>query len=72
MQIGLQPGTRMLKLERSVGGKRWLIWLHEEECKGHGTYLELHEDGQIDRVTERADGTFERFLVKPPDYVSDV
>ena len=64
MKIGLQPGTKALHIELANDGS-WLIWLHEPRQEHFGTYLHLRSCGQVDRVTEREDGTYDRSNVKP-------
>jgi hypothetical protein len=45
--------------------KHWRVWLHTNDHV-YGTYLELHDDGSITRVTVR-DGYDERVEVAPKD-----
>lgn len=70
--IGLQPGTRALRLERvpkhggylgstNIGYEprqdgHWCIWLHHDRDFKQGTVLQLHDDGHIDQVTFDEDG----------------
>jgi hypothetical protein len=43
----------------------WRVWLHTNDHK-HGTFLELHDDGSIIRVTTQ-DGYEDRVIIKPKD-----
>jgi hypothetical protein len=43
----------------------WRVWLHTNDHQ-YGTFLELHDDGSIVRVTVR-DGYDERTEIKPKD-----
>jgi len=63
--VGIQPGTHALRLER-VEHSYWILWLHTKDFKS-GTYLELHDNGQIQRVTAFADGMEEKLEIKPKD-----
>jgi hypothetical protein len=49
----IQP-TKHLHVRRVDDG--WLVWLHGTPHTKHHTYLYLYDTGQIDRVTESADG----------------
>ncbi len=42
----------------------WRLWLHTDDWK-HGTYLELHPDGMIERVTEREEEGPDVMRIKP-------
>jgi hypothetical protein len=79
--VGIQPGTKVLRLERnpkhsrlSYQGKRisfyeegsWCLWINTHDYQS-GTYLKLYDDGMIERVTLFADGCEEVQLVKPRD-----
>ena len=47
-------------------GHDWRVWLHTPDHV-HGTYLLLHADGKITRVTVRWDEGDDEFLVRPSD-----
>lgn len=80
--IGLQPNTKLLRIERVVigddrftnpnhGGKEydgaWMIWIYHNPDFTLGTYLTLHSDGRVTNSTVKEDGTEEVFQVKGPD-----
>ena len=43
--------------------RTWRIWLHTADWK-HGTYLLLHSDGMVERVTETEDDGVQTIVVK--------
>ena len=76
IKIGVQPGTRFLRLERSeqeqdsmgiysVG--HWLVWINANHDFSLGTFLRLWDDGGIERVTLREDEGDDVQLIKPGD-----
>jgi hypothetical protein len=78
--IGIQPGTRLLRIERVpheftfIGGGlcetipgHWIVWIHHNPDFTLGTYLTLYQDGRMTNTTVHEDGTENVFQVKPPD-----
>lgn len=80
-RIGIQPGTKALRLERNPFGSRpiieanrhyhfepgsWCLWINTHDFT-QGTYLKLYDDGMVERVTLHADGREECNLIKPKD-----
>lgn len=78
--IGIQPNTRLLRIER-VPGKwidtqpgsinveqrtlgAWMIWINANINFTLGTYIKLNDDGSIERVTVETDGTEDVFVIK--------
>ena len=45
----------------------WRVWINANIDFTAGTYLALHDNGCIERVTINPDGTEDTFLVKPED-----
>lgn len=62
--IGIPPRTKLLRLERLPDIKAWHLWLHQSPDGTLGTFLRLHNDGRIERVTVRADEGDEVFVIK--------
>lgn len=80
--IGIQPGTRILRLYREpalgthlyipnaiVRGEHgyWILWIFHNADLTLGTFLKLHDDGRIDRVTQHENGTETIVEVKGAD-----
>jgi hypothetical protein len=78
--IGLQPGTRALRMERVAGDYNkvptsldcdpghWRIWLHHDRQLTQGTILRLYDDGSADQVTLDEDGIESNYIkIKGPD-----
>lgn len=78
--IGIQPGTRLLRIERVPFSTQtihedveyghdgyWIVWIHHNPDFTLGTYLTLYQDGRITNTTVQEDGTENVFQVKPPD-----
>lgn len=70
--IGISPGTKILRIERAYDNNfpdssTWRIWLNANHNFTLGTQLILHNDGSIQNVTQREDGSEEVFEVKGPD-----
>lgn len=67
MQVGipvaLPPGTKLLRLSYLTESNSYVLWIHHDKTFQYGTYLTLHPDGKIERVTQRPDGTEERHRV---------
>ena len=78
--IGVQPNTKLLRIERVVSrwvdtaygslntevrdGGAWMVWINSNIDFTLGTYILLHDDGRIERVTSHPDGTEDVFTVK--------
>jgi hypothetical protein len=62
--IGVPLGTRLMRIERLVGG--WRLWTSTADYK-LGTYLEMFNDGCIISVTVRDNEGDEVFVVRPQD-----
>lgn len=67
--ISIPRYTKLLHLQRDVSLRTWNLWIAESPDGRFGTYLELHADGAIYRVTTRGDQGDERNQVKPADRV---
>jgi hypothetical protein len=78
--IALQPGTRVLRLERIPATKEsigdgmtywepgyWKIWIHHDTYLTQGTYLRLKSNGSVEQVTTDADGVERVITVKDHD-----
>lgn len=76
--IGVPPGLRVLQIERQPDGSdtiyetkgdgHWKFWLHRSlSDRILGTYLKLHDNGKIERITVRANEGDQVDLVKPAD-----
>jgi len=79
--VGVQPNTKLLRVERMtprtvpmdwgdeliVGTGSWMVWLNANHDFTLGTYLLLHDDGSIERVTAEPDGGEDIFTVKQRD-----
>ena len=61
MKFLLQGGIKQLRVERSDTG--WMIWLNANGNFTLGTFLELANDGTINRVTWHPDGSESKFEV---------
>ena len=76
--VGVQPGTKLLRIERLPrrtilmdwgnepveGTGAWMVWINANRTFTAGTFVCLHDNGTIDRVTVNPDGTEEVFVVK--------
>lgn len=79
--IGIQPNTRLLRIERITpravsmdwgnefieGTGAWMVWINASRDNNYGTYLLLHDDGSIERVTAEPDGGEDIMTIKPRD-----
>jgi hypothetical protein len=63
----IQP-TRVLSVRRVDDG--WLVWIGGAPETVHHTYLYMHDDGAIERVTEGPD-VIDVLKVKPPERSED-
>ncbi len=64
-RIAVPPRTGLRAIDRV--GLWWRVWIAADPTFTYGTYLILHHDGMVERVTEREDGTYEDFLIKEKD-----
>jgi len=64
--VGCPPGTRLLRIERLEHA--WRVWLSTRDYVW-GTYLLMHDSGQVQRVTARVDEGDEVYVVRPTDDV---
>lgn len=62
--VGMPLGSRLHRIYRRSYG--WQLWIATADFV-RGTYLELHDNGQIVRVTIRDDEGDEHFAVRPTD-----
>ena len=62
--IGVRPGTRLMRIVRLSYGFR--LWLATRDYI-HGTYMELHDNGQVVTFITRVDEGDETILVRPSD-----
>lgn len=53
-------------IERVRDTNEWIVWLHTPDFV-HGTFLHLHADGKVTRVTVTEDESDREFLVRPSD-----
>ncbi len=60
--VGVPLGTRLQRIIRRHGA--WMLWIATQDFH-HGTYLLLHDNGMVIRVTSRADEGDEEFVVRP-------
>lgn len=76
-RIGLPPGMRVLYIERHPATEmtttidcrehgHYRLWLHTSD-RLLGTYLKLHDNGKIERITVRATEGDQIDLIKPED-----
>jgi len=61
--IGCPLGTRLQRIERA-GYREWRLWIATSDYV-HGTYLYLHHDGMVERVTVRENEGDESIVVCP-------
>lgn len=69
-RIGLPAGAKDVRLERvdSDTCHYWRLWLSFDKHMQFGTYLVLHDDGSIDRVTQHTDGWEQVMKIKPASH----
>jgi len=60
--IHMPIGTRLLRMDREATS--WILWLATRDYL-HGTYLQVWDDGHVERVTVRADEGDEVITVRP-------
>jgi hypothetical protein len=66
-RLGVQPGTKFLRLERDPNRKCWILWTNANRDWTLGTFMRMYDNGRAERVTLRAEGTEEVFDVRPAD-----
>ncbi len=77
--IGVQPNTKLLRIERverefmhqgnpfnedQFTTTGWMVWINSNIDFTLGTYIQLNDNGTIDRVTINPDGTEDVFAIK--------
>lgn len=62
-RFALPAGIKVLRVEHNVARQSWMIWLMANINFTLGTFIELHNDGNIDRVTWHEDGSESVFEV---------
>lgn len=62
--VGLPPGTRLMRIVRRPGS--WILWLSTRDYT-FGTYLQVYDDGHIERITLREDEGDEFMSIRPSD-----
>lgn len=78
IRIGLQPGARVLYIEREPSAERswanpawtegyWLIPQSTNPNRTLGIFLKLYDNGKVERVTIRDGEGDEVCLIKPED-----
>ena len=63
MTVGIPPGTKLLRIERVLSSE-WHVWIHANIDFTAGTFINLKDDGTIQRVTIEPDGSEVVFDVK--------
>lgn len=56
-KVSIQSPIRDLRVERDIIAYRWRIWITANGDFTCGTFIELLDDGTIQRVTWHNDGT---------------
>ncbi|CAM6005894.1 unnamed protein product [Sphagnum balticum] len=57
--------TRCMRVDKPIDSTTWRVWLSTNDYE-HGTYLELdNKTGAVTRITEREDGTIDRWEITP-------
>jgi hypothetical protein len=64
LRFGLPSGIKCLRVERIVHENHWRLWLNANGDFTLGTFIQLLDNGNINRVTWLADGTENVFTVK--------
>ena len=62
--IGQPLGTRLRRIIREPDS--WILWLDTKDF-AHGTYLQMYDNGCVQRVTVREDEGDEIIVVRPSD-----
>lgn len=65
--IGLQPGTRILRIDWMSDLKAWDIWLNATGNWETGTFLRLYDNGKCERHYFDGEAVYEVTVVKPED-----
>jgi hypothetical protein len=60
--IAIQPNTKKLLFKRIADG--WIVWLAGNANTHLQTYLRLHDNGNIQRITEGPDGRFDVLTIR--------
>lgn len=47
--VGIPPGTKFVRLDRDEHNKRWIVWIDSDAMCTQGTYLALHDNGDLTR-----------------------
>jgi len=67
-RVGLPNKITVSAIDRDSTNSLWRLWLHTNDFV-HGTFVALHDDGTVERITTReGDGTEDVALIKPRDY----
>ncbi len=63
------PLSRASRASRALLSSQgaWMVWINANSDFTCGTFMLLHDDGCIERVTSNADGTEDVFLVRKGD-----
>ena len=67
IKIAFQYGSKALRLERDIDGHCWNLWTHANIDCTIGTFMCLHDDGALERVTIEPGGSRRVLLVKEID-----
>lgn len=75
--IGVPPNTKILRIERQEANDQyyqgtrmvlkegyWILWINADPRYEFGTYLKLFDNGRIERVTQRPDGSESIMYIK--------
>lgn len=65
--IGLQPGTRVLRIVRHPELHAWDVWIAGGSAPDRGTFLRMHDNGMCERIFVDGEAVYEQFVVKPKD-----
>lgn len=65
LRVGIQPGTKALRLERFSAF--WALWINAAPDFSQGSLLRLYNDGAVEYVTIHADGTESVLRTKEAD-----
>jgi len=58
LRFGLPGGVKELRVERvNTEARHWRLWLMANKDYNLGTFIQLCDDGKINRVTWHEDGT---------------
>lgn len=62
-RVKLQARTTQVHMEWVHDAHVWRMWISFDPAMTNGTFIEMHEDGKLFRVTVNLDGTEERHAV---------